>query len=94
MLRKDEDIDEYVSHTIKSGWMKWRQTCGILYDKRVPKKLKGKFYRTIIRPTMLYGAECWPTKGRHVHTRRDQVRNNDIHDRLGVAPNEEKLVQH
>jgi hypothetical protein len=43
---------------------------------------------------MLYGAECWPTKGRHVHRRRDQVRNNDIHDRLGVAPNEEKLVQH
>ena len=59
---------------------------------------------------MLYGAECWPTKRRHVqqisvaemrmlrwicgHTRRDQVRNDDIRDRLGVAPIEEKLVQH
>ena len=30
--------------------------------KRVPQKLKGKFYRTAIRPAMLYGAECWPTK--------------------------------
>uniref|UniRef100_A0A0A9E4J2 Uncharacterized protein n=2 Tax=Arundo donax TaxID=35708 RepID=A0A0A9E4J2_ARUDO len=28
------------------------------------------------------------------HTRRDRVRNDDIHDRLGVAPIEEKLVQH
>ena len=56
---------------------------------------------------MLYDAECWPTKRRHVqqisvaemhmlrwicdHTRRDRARNDD---RLGVAPIEEKLVQH
>ena len=59
---------------------------------------------------MLYGAKCWPIKRRHVqqisvaemrmlrwicgHTRRDRVRNDDIRDRLGVAPIEEKLVQH
>ena len=81
---------------------------GVLCDKMVPQKLKGKFYRTTIRPAMLYGAKCWPTK-RHVqqisvvkmrmlrwicgHTRRDRVRNDDIRDRLGVAPIEEKLVQ-
>jgi hypothetical protein len=28
------------------------------------------------------------------HTRRDQIRNDDICERLGVAPVEEKLVQH
>jgi hypothetical protein len=28
------------------------------------------------------------------HTRRDQVRNDDIRERLGVAPVEEKLMQH
>jgi hypothetical protein len=27
------------------------------------------------------------------HTRNDRVRNDDIRDRLGVAPIEEKLVQ-
>ena len=59
---------------------------------------------------MLYGAECWPTKRRHVqqlnvaemrmlrwicgHTRMDRVRNDDIRDRLGVAPIEEKLIQY
>ena len=110
MLQRDRDIDEDVSHIIKSGWMKWWQASGVLCDKRVPQKLKGKFYRTAIRPTMLYGAECWPTKRRHVqqisvaemrmlhwicgHTRRYQVRNDDIRDRLEVAPIEEKLVQH
>jgi hypothetical protein len=28
------------------------------------------------------------------HTRLDRVRNNDIRDRLGVAPIEEKFIQH
>ena len=56
MLQKDEDIDADVCHRIKAGWMKWRQASDILCDKRVPQKLKGKFYRTTIRPAMLYGA--------------------------------------
>ncbi|KAG2582388.1 hypothetical protein PVAP13_6KG108005 [Panicum virgatum] len=66
MLQRDGDIDEDVSHRIKAGWMKWRQASGILCDKKVPQKLKGKFYRTAIRPAML----------------------------LGIAPIEEKLIQH
>ncbi|KAG2552506.1 hypothetical protein PVAP13_9KG465426 [Panicum virgatum] len=110
MLQRDGNIDEDVSHRIKAGWMKWRQASGVLCDKKVPQKLKGKFYRTAIRPAMLYGAECWPTKRRHVqqlsvaemcmlrwicgHTRMDRVRNDDIRDRLGIAPIEEKLIQH
>ena len=110
MLQRDGDIDANVSHRIKAGWIKWRQASVIVCDKRVPQKLKGKFYRTAIRPAMLYGAECWPTKIPHVqqlsviemrmlrwiggHTRIDRVRNDDICDRLEVAPIEEKLVQH
>jgi hypothetical protein len=110
MLQKNGDIDEDVSHRIKVGWLKWRQDSGVLCEPRVPLKLKGKFYRTAIRPAMLYRAKCWPTKRRHVqqlsvaemrilrwicgHTRRDRVRNDDIRKRLGVAPVEEKLVQH
>jgi hypothetical protein len=62
MLQKDEDIDEDVSHRIKSEWLKWCQTSGVLCDLGVPLKLEGKFYRTVIRPAMLYGVECWPTK--------------------------------
>jgi hypothetical protein len=62
MLQKDGDIDEDVRHRISIGWLKWRQAYGILCDKRVPQKLKDKFYRTVIRLAMLYGAECWPTK--------------------------------
>jgi hypothetical protein len=110
MLQKDGDIDEDLSRRIKAGRLKWCQASGVLCDPRVPLKLKGKFYRTAIQPAMLYGAECWPTIRRHVqqlcvaemhmlrwicgNRRRDWVRNDDIRERLGVAPVEEKLVQH
>ena len=50
----------------KQGGSSGDKYSGILCDKRVPQKIKGKFYRTTIRPAMLYGAECWPTKIRHV----------------------------
>ncbi|GER42042.1 sorting nexin 1 [Striga asiatica] len=78
MLQKDGGIDVDVRHRIATGWLKWRQASGVFCDKRVPQRLKGKFYKTAIRPTMLYGAECWPTKRKHGR----------------VAPIEEKLVQH
>ena len=62
MLQTDGNIDEDISHRIKAGWIKWHQTSSVLCDKRIPHKLKGKFYRTTVRPAMLYGAECQPKK--------------------------------
>jgi len=110
VLQKDDNIDEDVRHRISAGWLKLRQASGILCDRRVPQKLKCKFYRTAIRPAILYGADCWSTKRWHVqqpsvaemwmlqwccgHTRRDRVRNEVIRDRVRVAPIEEKLTQH
>jgi hypothetical protein len=52
MLQKDGDINEDLSHRIKAGWLKWCQASGVLCDPRVPLKIKGKFYRTTIRPAM------------------------------------------
>ena len=38
--------------------MKWRDISGVMCDKRMPRKLKCKIYRTAIKPVLLYGAEC------------------------------------
>ena len=73
----------------------------MLCDRRMPLKLKGKFYRTAIRPAMLYGTECWAVKHQHVHkmgvaemrmlrgmcghTRKDKIGNEDIRGKVGVA---------
>ena len=65
ILQRDGGIDDDVRHHIQAGWSKWRSATGVLCDRKVPEKLKGKFYRTAIRPAMLYGTECWATKHEH-----------------------------
>jgi hypothetical protein len=107
IISQDGEIADDVTHRIQVGWLKWRSATGVLCDKRVPTKLKGKFYRTAIRPAMLYGTECWPIKKQQVNkisvaemrmlrwmcgkTRRDRIRNETIREMVGVAPIEEKL---
>nr|GFA51450.1 hypothetical protein [Tanacetum cinerariifolium] len=66
MLHKSERIDEDVANRIKAAWMKWRAATGVLCDRNVPLKLKGKFYRVAIRPAMLYGSECYITLANRV----------------------------
>ena len=47
---------------VQLAWNKWREETGVICDKKVPVKLKHKIYKTVIRPTMTYGAECWTMK--------------------------------
>ncbi|KAD5318012.1 hypothetical protein E3N88_17958 [Mikania micrantha] len=88
------------------GWNKWRAAKSILCDKRFPDKLKGKFYRVAVRPTMMYGSDCWPIKKIQErkletsemrmlrwmcgHTRLDRIRNETIRGRLGWRASQKK----
>ena len=47
---------------VRLAWNKLRDVTGVICDKNVPAKLKHKIYKTVIRPTMTYGAECWTMK--------------------------------
>nr|GEZ28542.1 retrovirus-related Pol polyprotein LINE-1 [Tanacetum cinerariifolium] len=52
MIHRSGRIDEDVAHRIRTGWVKWRATSGVLCDRRIPLNLKGKFYRVAIRPAI------------------------------------------
>jgi len=46
-------------HRIKAGWLKWKDLTGVLCDARMPRNLKGKVYKTMIRLVRMNGAETW-----------------------------------
>ena len=51
--------EEAVRARVSAAWGKWRDLSGVISDKKMPRKLKIKLYMTVIRPVLLYGAECW-----------------------------------
>ena len=107
IIEENGEINKDVTHRIQAGWNKWRSASSILCDRKIPLKLKGKFYRTAIRPAMLYGSECWATRYDQEqkmrvaemrmlrwmcgHTRVDRISNECIRKKIGVAPIEEKI---
>ena len=58
MIQKDGEIHDDITYRIKVDWLKWRNASGMLCDCKISLKLKGEFYRTAIRPILLYGSEC------------------------------------
>ena len=45
-----------VDGRIKVAWSRRRDLSGVIYDKKVPMKLKSKLYKTDVRPAMVYGS--------------------------------------
>ncbi|GKD81108.1 retrovirus-related pol polyprotein LINE-1 [Tanacetum coccineum] len=54
VMHKAGRIDEDVTHRIKTGWVKWWAASGVLCERRIPLKLKGKFFRTNYAVTPLF----------------------------------------
>ena len=103
------ELDREVECKVQAGWCKWREASGILCDKRMPMKLKGKYYCTVVRPVMTYSAECRALKKSQEQklsvaemkmlrmmcgvTRRDRVRNEYVRGSIGVDSIVDKMAQ-
>ena len=78
---------------------------GVLCDRRMPVKLKGKVYKNVVRPALLYGAETWATtRGQEARlvrmlrwmcgvTRRDKIRNEHIRGTTRVVQASKKITE-
>ena len=64
-LAENGDLDAEMMHRIQSGWKNWKRISGILCDRRISLRVKGKVYKTVVRPAMMYGAETWAVKKAH-----------------------------
>ncbi|KAK3519618.1 hypothetical protein QTP86_000975, partial [Hemibagrus guttatus] len=46
-----------VKKRVQAGWNGWRKVSGVLCDRKISARIKGKVYRTVVRAAMLYGLE-------------------------------------
>ena len=56
-VQSNGECGREVKKRVQAGWNGWRRMSGVICDRRVPARLKGKVYKVAVRPAMLYGLE-------------------------------------
>ena len=56
-VQSNGECGREVKKRVHAGWNSWRIMPGVICDRRVPARVKGKVYRVAVRPAMLYGLE-------------------------------------
>ncbi|TRY93881.1 hypothetical protein DNTS_023788 [Danionella cerebrum] len=88
----DGECGKEVKRRVQAGWSGWRKVSGVLCDRRVSARIKGKVYRTVVRAAMMYGLETVAVRKRQEAemevaemrmfslgvTRMDKIRNEHI----------------
>ena len=93
-VEETEGMTTEMSQRVSAAWGNWKRCSGVLYDRRMPVKLKGKVHKAVVRQALLHGAETWATTRRQEArleenemrmqrrmcgvTRRDKIRNKHI----------------
>ena len=105
----DGSEEREVTRRIQAGWKNWREVSGVLCDRRMPVKLKGKVYKRVVWPAMIYGMEATPikkVKEKRMNvaeikmlrwmsgvTRRDRIPNTQIKGTAKVAELSKKVQE-
>ena len=92
---------------IQAGWMSWKKVSGVLCDRKLSARVKGKMYKSVLRPAMLYGmatvavterqvekmevAELKMVKWAMAVTRKDKIRNEYVKGAAKTAKLGDKL---
>ena len=65
-VSSDGRCEEEVRRRIQAGWMSWKKVYGVLCDRKLSARVKGKMYKSVVRPAMLYGMEMVAVTERQV----------------------------
>ena len=56
-VQESGDCEREVKKRVQAGWNGWRKVSGVICDRRLPARVKGKVYSSVVRPAMVYGLE-------------------------------------
>ncbi|KAK3511357.1 hypothetical protein QTP70_005279 [Hemibagrus guttatus] len=56
-VQSSGECGKEVKKRVQAGWNGWRKVSGVLCDRKISARIKGKVYRTVVRAAMLYDLE-------------------------------------
>ena len=56
-VQENDGCEREVKKRVQAGWNECRRVSGIICDRRLPTRVKGKVYSSVVRPAMVYGLE-------------------------------------
>ena len=99
-VQESGGCEREVRKRVQAGWNGWRRVSGVICDKRLPARVKGKVYSSMVRPAMVYGLETVAVTKKQVEemevaeikmlrftmgvTRKDKIRNEHIRSTVKV----------
>ena len=57
IVQSNGECGREVKKRVQAGWNGWRRMSGVICDKRVPTRVKGKVYKVAVRPALVYELE-------------------------------------
>ncbi|MCJ8736401.1 hypothetical protein PDJAM_G00257500 [Pangasius djambal] len=106
-VQSNGECGKEVKKRVQAGWNGWRKVSGVLCDRKISGRIKGKVYETVVRAAMLYGLETvalWKRQEAELEvaelkmlrfslgvTRLDRIRNEYIRGTAHVGRLEDKV---
>ena len=106
-VQESGGCEREVKKRVQEGWNGWRRVSGVICDRRLPARVKGKVYSSVVRPAMVYGLETVAVTKKQVEemevaeikmlrftmgvTRKDKIRNEHIKSTVKVERLEMKM---
>ena len=106
-VSSDERCEEEVRRRIQVGWMSWKKVSEVLCYRKLSARVKGRMYKSVVIPAMLYGMETVAVTDRQVEkngscrmkmvrwalgaTRKDKIRNEYARGTAKIAKLGDKL---
>ena len=106
-VSSDGRCEEKVKRRIQAGWMSWKKVSGVLCDRKLSARVKGKMYKSVVRSAVLYGIETVAVTERRVGevevaelkmvrwalgvTRKDKIGNEYVRGTAKIAKLRDKL---
>ena len=56
-VQSNGECGREVNMRVQAGWNGWRRMSGVICDRSVQARVKGKVYKVSVRPAMVYGLE-------------------------------------